>query len=64
MDLNARDKARDLVRADLAIDSTVATALDFAEQAREALTPLPSTPAVYTLQATCDLLANRMSSFR
>ena len=64
MDLDSRDRARDLVRADLAIGSTVVTALDFINQAREALTPLPSTPAVYTLQATCDLLTNRMSSFR
>jgi heptaprenyl diphosphate synthase len=64
MDLDSRNKARDLVRADLAIGSTVGTALDFTNQAREALTPLPSTPAVCTLQATCELLANRMSSFR
>ena len=64
MDLDSRDEARDMVRADLAIGSTVVTALDFTNQARKALTPLPSTPAVCTLQATSELLANRMSSFR
>lgn len=64
IELDARDKARDLIRADAAIHSTVATAQDFTNRARKALTPLPSTPAICTLQVTCDLLADRMSSFR
>ena len=63
MDLDTRDLARDLVRADVAIGDTVATAHGFIDQARYALAPLQSTPAIDTLKATCDLLAGQMSPF-
>ena len=63
MDLATRDRARNLVRADAAIADTVATANGFADQARRDLSSLPPTPAIRTLQVTCDLLADQMSPF-
>ena len=63
MDLATRDRARDLVRADAAIADTVATAHGFTDQARRDLASLPPTPAIRTLQVTCDLLADQMSRF-
>ena len=63
MDLATRDRARDLVRADAAITDTVATAHGFTDQARRDLASLPPTPAIRTLQVTCDLLADQMSPF-
>ena len=63
MDLATRDRARDLVRADAAIADTVATARGFTDQARRDLASLPPTPAIRTLQVTCDLLADQMSPF-
>ena len=63
MDLATRDRARDLVRADAAIADTVATAHGFTDQARRDLASLPPTPAIRTLQVTCDLLADQMSPF-
>ena len=63
MELTSRDRAQDLVRADAAIPDTVATAHGFIDQARQALASLPPTPAIRTLQGTCDLLSDRMSPF-
>ena len=63
MDLATRERARNLVRADAAIADTVATARGFADEARQDLASLPPTPAIHTLQVTCDLLADQMSPF-
>jgi len=59
IDAAARDQARDLVRQDEAMGSAMATAVDYTNRARSALNDLSPTPALATLQMTCDLLLDR-----
>ena len=60
IDAATRDRVRDVVRADEAIAATRATAVDFLGQARGSLDALPANPSVHTMQATCDLLLDRL----
>jgi len=48
------------VRSDEAIGTTRATAIGFLNRAQGSLDALPANPAVSTLQATCDLLLERL----
>ena len=60
IDAATRDRVRDVIRTDEAIATTRATAVEFLGSAREALDGLPTNPAVGTMQATCDLLLDRL----
>ena len=59
-DAATRDRARDMGRSDEAISSTRATAVGFLDRAQGSLDALPANPAVSTMQATCDLLLERL----
>jgi len=60
IDAATRNRARDMLRSDEAINSTRATAVGFLDRAQESLKALPANPAVSTMQATCDLLLERL----
>ena len=60
IDAATRNRARDMVRSDEAINSTRATAAGFLDRAQGSLEALPANPAVSTMQATCDLLLERL----
>jgi geranylgeranyl pyrophosphate synthase len=60
IDAATRDRVRDVIRTDEAIGATRDTAIEFLGSAREALDGLPANPSVGTMQATCDLLLDRL----
>ena len=60
IDTATRNRAHDMVRSDEAIGTTRTTAVGFLDRAQGSLDALPANPAVSTLQATCDLLLERL----
>lgn len=60
IDAATRDRVRDVIRTDEAIGATRDTAIEFLGSARGALDGLPANPSVGTMQATCDLLLDRL----
>jgi geranylgeranyl pyrophosphate synthase len=60
IDTATRNRAHDMVRSDEAIGTTRTTAVGFLDRAQGSLDALPANPAVGTMQATCDLLLERL----
>jgi len=57
-----RNKALAIIRKDQALSDSIATAIDFANQANKILDDLPPTPATKTMRQTCEVLLARIKS--